>query len=63
MSTPLPDVRLLTVAEVAAAARVSKMTIYRMVHSGQLPTVRIGRSFRIPEREARALLEALDGAA
>jgi excisionase family DNA binding protein len=46
---PLPDVRFLTVAEVAAAMRVSKMTVYRLVHGGELPAVRVGRSFRVPE--------------
>lgn len=30
--------------------RVSKMTVYRMVHSGDLPAVRVGRSYRVPER-------------
>ena len=39
----------LTVAEVAARIRVSKMTVYRLVHSGQLEAVRVGRSFRVPE--------------
>ena len=29
--------------------RVSKMTVYRMVHAGELPAVRVGRSFRVPE--------------
>jgi excisionase family DNA binding protein len=47
---PLAEVRFLTVAEVAAAMRVSKMTVYRLVHSGELPAVRVGRSFRVPER-------------
>jgi excisionase family DNA binding protein len=46
----LSDVRFLTVAEVAAVMRVSKMTVYRMVHSGELPAVRVGRSFRVPEQ-------------
>ena len=45
----LHDVRFLTVAEVAAIMRVSKMTVYRLVHSGELPAVRVGRSFRVPE--------------
>ncbi|WP_068403074.1 helix-turn-helix domain-containing protein [Kribbia dieselivorans] len=45
----LAEVRFLTVAEVAAIMRVSKMTVYRMVHSGELPAVRVGRSFRVPE--------------
>ncbi|MGD9528863.1 helix-turn-helix domain-containing protein [Pseudonocardia sp.] len=37
----------LTVAEVAARMQVSKMTVYRLVHSGELPAVRDGRSFRV----------------
>ncbi|GAA3395437.1 hypothetical protein GCM10020369_68560 [Cryptosporangium minutisporangium] len=46
----LSDVRFLTVAEVATLMRVSKMTVYRLVHSGELNAVRVGRSFRVPER-------------
>ena len=45
----LSDVRFLTVAEVAEIMRVSKMTVYRLVHSGELPAVRFGRSYRVPE--------------
>ncbi|MBM0236646.1 helix-turn-helix domain-containing protein [Micromonospora sp. ATA32] len=45
----LSDVKFLTVAEVAAVMRVSKMTVYRLVHSGELTAVRVGRSFRVPE--------------
>ncbi|RPF27429.1 MULTISPECIES: helix-turn-helix domain-containing protein [Georgenia] len=41
--------RFLTVAEVAELMRVSKMTVYRMVHAGELPAVRMGRSFRVPQ--------------
>jgi excisionase family DNA binding protein len=44
-------VKFLTVAEVARMMRVSKMTVYRLVHSGELPAVRVGRSFRVPERD------------
>jgi len=47
---PLAQVRFLTVAEVAALMRVSKMTVYRLVHSGELNAVRVGRSFRVPEK-------------
>lgn len=46
----LPEVNFLTVAEVAAIMRVSKMTVYRLVHAGELPAVRVGRSFRVPEQ-------------
>ena len=45
----ISEVKFLTVAEVAAVMRVSKMTVYRLVHSGELPAVRVGRSFRVPE--------------
>jgi len=47
---PLSEVRFLTVAEVATVMRVSKMTVYRLVHGGDLPAVRVGRSFRVPEQ-------------
>jgi excisionase family DNA binding protein len=47
---PLAEVRFLTVAEVAAIMRVSKMTVYRLVHAGELPALRVGRSFRVPEQ-------------
>ncbi|HWR86453.1 MAG TPA: helix-turn-helix domain-containing protein [Rhodoglobus sp.] len=49
MAGELSDVRFLTVAEVAEMMRVSNMTVYRLVHAGDLPAVRFGRSFRIPE--------------
>jgi excisionase family DNA binding protein len=49
MPSELAEVRFLTVAEVAAIMRVSKMTVYRLVHGGELPAVRVGRSFRVPE--------------
>ena len=47
---PLAQVKFLTVAEVATLMRVSKMTVYRLVHSGELTAVRVGRSFRVPEK-------------
>ncbi len=46
----LADVKFLTVAEVAGVMRVSKMTVYRMVHAAERPAVRVGRSFRVPEK-------------
>jgi len=50
------DVTFLTVAEVAAAMRVSKMTVYRLVHAGDLPAARVGRSFRVPEEAVNEYL-------
>jgi excisionase family DNA binding protein len=49
MTTPhTPRFRFLTVAEVAEELRVSGMTVYRLIHSGELRAVRVGRSFRVP---------------
>ncbi|WP_420329997.1 helix-turn-helix domain-containing protein [Serinicoccus sediminis] len=53
----LGEMTFMTVAEVAAVMRVSKMTVYRLVHSGELPAVRVGRSFRVPEKAVHAYLE------
>ncbi len=49
-------IRFMTVAEVADQIRVSKMTVYRLVHSGELEAVRVGRSFRVPEHAVEELL-------
>ena len=57
-SDAFSDVRFLTVAEVAAVMRVSKMTVYRMVHAAELPAVRVGRSFRVPEQAVHDYLRA-----
>lgn len=55
-TSALGDVHFLTVAEVAAVMRVSKMTVYRLVHNGELPAVRVGRSFRVPEQAVQNYL-------
>ncbi|MFW0795205.1 helix-turn-helix domain-containing protein [Gordonia sp. CPCC 205515] len=49
--------QFLTVAEVASLMRVSKMTVYRLVHSGELPAVRVGRSFRVHAKAVHDYLE------
>jgi len=56
--SPLAEIKFLTVAEVAAVMRVSRMTVYRLVHSGEMPAVRVGRSFRVPERAVHDYLRA-----
>ncbi len=61
MSNPLSQMRFLTVGEVADMMRVSTMTVYRMVHSGELPAVRFGRSFRIPETAVSHIIFSTGG--
>jgi excisionase family DNA binding protein len=41
---------LMTVTEVAAHLRVSKMTVYRLIKVGQLPAMRVGRGYRIKQQ-------------
>jgi len=53
--------RFLTVAEVAEMMRVSTMTVYRLIKSGDLHAVRIGKSYRIEEAEVDRYLN--EGAA
>ena len=38
---------LLTVNEVADLLRVSNMTVYRLIKSNELASVRVGKSYRI----------------
>ena len=54
----LAQVQFLTVAEVATMMRVSKMTVYRLVHNGELPAVRVGKSFRVPEQAVHDYLRS-----
>jgi excisionase family DNA binding protein len=49
---------LLTAAEVADQLRVSTMTIYRLIRSGELAAVRVGRNYRVRQRDLDAYLEA-----
>ena len=52
----LSESKLLTIAEVASMMRVSKMTVYRLVHGGELPALRVGRSFRVLEEDVNEYL-------
>ncbi len=48
--------RLLTVAEVGATMRVSNMTVYRLIKTGELPALRVGKNYRIRESDVDAYL-------
>ncbi len=49
MSSPTLPSHYLTIAEVAQVLRVSKMTVYRLVHAHTLAAMQFGKSYRIPE--------------
>jgi excisionase family DNA binding protein len=50
--------RFLTAAEVASLLRVSTMTVYRLIRSGELPAVRVGKSYRVREDDVDRYLAA-----
>ncbi|HZQ57677.1 MAG TPA: helix-turn-helix domain-containing protein [Acidimicrobiales bacterium] len=49
---------LVTVAEVAKQLRVSNMTVYRLINAGELPALRIGKSYRLREDDVDRYLSA-----
>lgn len=53
----LSALELLTVADVAKLLRVSKPTVWRRIYSGELESVKVGRSRRV---EAKAVRDYLD---
>ena len=43
--------RFLTPAEVADMLRVSTMTVYRLIKAGDIPALKVGKSYRLAEDE------------
>lgn len=48
---------LLTVGEVAVLLHVSNMTVYRLIKSGQLTAIRVGKNYRIRRAEVERYLD------
>jgi len=48
--------RLLTIPETADRLRVSRVTVYRLISSGQLPALKVGGALRVDENELREWL-------
>jgi excisionase family DNA binding protein len=53
------DVALLTVDEAAAQLRVSRWTVYNLIRSGQLRTIKIGRRRLVPPAALGECVELL----
>ena len=34
------------------------MTVYRLIHSGEMPAIRVGKSFRVPEAAVAQMIQA-----
>ncbi len=50
--------RFMTVTEVADIMRVSKMTVYRLIRSGEMPAIRVGKSCRVPEAAVSQMIHS-----
>lgn len=59
MTTDLPPI--LTVEETAAFLRIGRSAAYDAVRRGDLPSVRIGRSLRVPRHQLEAMLGLKNG--
>lgn len=57
---PRAKIDVLTVQQIAADLDVSKMTVYRLVHSGELRSLRVGRSIRVREADYLAWLKGTE---
>lgn len=56
--SPQAKSTFVTVGEVARQLRVSNMTVYRLINAGDLPAVRVGKSYRIREEDVDAYIAA-----
>jgi excisionase family DNA binding protein len=52
------NAQLLTAGEVADLLRVSTMTVYRLIRGGDLPAVRVGRSYRVRQSDLDGYLQS-----
>lgn len=46
----------MTVAEVASLLRVSTMTVYRLIQAGDIPALRVGKSYRLRSEDVDGFL-------
>ena len=56
MREPFTEARLLTATEVADLMRVSRMTVYRLIKTGEMPSLRVGRGYRFREEDVQEYL-------
>ena len=51
----------LLVSEVAAKLRVSKITVYRMINSGEIPAKKFGKQWRFDPEEIMEWVKPVSG--
>ncbi len=52
--------KIYTVGEVADTMRVSRMSIYRLIHAGSLQSLKVGSSFRVTQAALDSFLVRAD---
>ncbi len=52
---------LLTASEVAKLLRVGRTKVYKMMNSGELPVIRLGKAIRVPKQALTAWLAERTG--
>ena len=48
--------KLLKLSEVAEILRVSRATVLRLIKTGQLRAIKVGKQWRVPEEALKALI-------
>jgi excisionase family DNA binding protein len=57
MNENLDNIRLLTLNEAADLLQVSTRTLQRMIHSGEMPALKVGGQWRVREAQLRQWVE------
>lgn len=52
----MDEVKVYTLAEVAAILKVTRRTLYNYVKAGTLPAVKIGKSWRVSEEALKSFI-------
>jgi excisionase family DNA binding protein len=52
---------VLTVEEAARVLRIGRTAAYEAARRGEIPTIRVGRSLRVPRQRLEAMLRDDDG--
>lgn len=62
MTTPVPN-SYLTVKEIARHLRVSPMTVYRLIHTKELKSIKVGATYRVHRQAIAEYLNPQERAA
>jgi excisionase family DNA binding protein len=63
MNENLDNIQLLTLNEAAELLQVSTRTLQRMIHSGEMPALKVGGQWRVREAQLRQWVENREGSA